>query len=98
MATTKDKLIAGAQKLVEKGQFERAVKTYGARLTTKYLEPTSGGQGREELLRLLAEGKYDLIIGVGFLFTDAMTKVAKDFPAARFAIVDGCPDAPTANV
>src|SRR5207245_6449783 len=25
-------------------------------------------------------------------------KVAKDFPAARFAIVDGCPDAPTANV
>jgi basic membrane protein A len=77
---------------------DRAVKTYGSRLTTKYLEPTSGGQGREELLRLLAEGKYDLIIGVGFLFTDAMTKVAKDFPAARFAIVDGCPDAPMANV
>ena len=77
---------------------ERAVKTYSSRLTTKYLEPTAGGQGREELLRLLAEGKYDLIIGVGFLFTDAITKVAKDFPAARFAIVDGCPDAPTANV
>jgi basic membrane protein A and related proteins len=77
---------------------ERAAKKYGARLTTKYLEPTAGGQNREELLRLLAEGKYDLIIGVGFLFTDAVTKVAKDFPAAKFAIVDGCPDAAAANV
>jgi basic membrane protein A len=77
---------------------ERAVKTHGSRLTTKYLEPTAGGQNREELLRLLAEGKYNLIIGVGFLFTDAITKVAKDFPAVKFAIVDGCPDAQTANV
>jgi basic membrane protein A len=77
---------------------ERAGKTYGARLTTKYLEPTAGGQNREELLRLLAEGKYDLIIGVGFLFTDSVTKVAKDFPASKFAIVDGCPDAAAANV
>jgi len=77
---------------------ERAVKQYGSRVTTKFLEPTAGGQNREELLRLLAEGKYNLIIGVGFLFTDAITKVAKDFPAVRFAIVDGCPDAAAANV
>jgi basic membrane protein A and related proteins len=77
---------------------ERAVKTYSSRLMTKYLEPTAGGQNREELLRLLAEGKYDLIIGVGFLFTDSVTKVAKDFPAAKFAIVDGCPDTAVANV
>ena len=76
----------------------RATKTYAARIASKFLEPTAGGQNREELLRLLAEGKYDLIIGVGFLFTDAITKVAKEFPAARFAIVDGCPDTPAPNI
>src|SRR5437588_4628070 len=52
----------------------RATKTYAARIASKFLEPTAGGQNREELLRLLAEGKYDLIIGVGFLFTDAITR------------------------
>jgi basic membrane protein A and related proteins len=76
----------------------RATKTYGSRITSKYLEPTGGGQNREELLRLLAEGKYDLIIGVGFLFTDAITSVAKDFPSAKFGIVDGCPDTPAGNI
>src|SRR5205807_1280397 len=56
---------------------ERAAKTFGARIASKYLEPTAGGQNREELVRLLGEGKYDLIIGVGFLFTDPNTKVAE---------------------
>lgn len=77
---------------------QRAAKEYGTRITTKYLEPAAGGENREELVRLLAEDNYNLIIGVGFLFTDAVTKVAKDFPKARFAIVDGCPDTPAPNV
>lgn len=77
---------------------QRAAKEYGTRISTKYLEPAAGGENREELVRLLAEENYNLIIGVGFLFTDAITKVAKDFPKARFAIVDGCPDTPAPNV
>jgi basic membrane protein A len=55
----------------------------------KDVEPGEGGANREELLRLLAEQGYDLVIGVGFLFTDALTKVAKEFPNTKFAIVDG---------
>ncbi|MGC8717451.1 MAG: BMP family lipoprotein, partial [bacterium] len=55
----------------------------------KDVEPGAGGANREELLRLLAEQGYDLVIGVGFLFTDALTKVAKEFPNTKFAIVDG---------
>ncbi|HHV80344.1 MAG TPA: BMP family ABC transporter substrate-binding protein [bacterium] len=55
----------------------------------KDVEPGEGGANREELLRLLAEQGYDLVIGVGFLFTDALVKVAKDFPNTKFAIVDG---------
>ncbi len=43
---------------------------------------------RESGLRKLARGGYDLVIGVGFLFTDAITKVARDFPEVSFACVD----------
>jgi len=43
---------------------------------------------RESGLRKLARGGYDLVIGVGFLFTDAITKVAADFPDVHFAAVD----------
>jgi len=43
---------------------------------------------RESGLRKLARGGYDLVIGVGFLFTDAITKVARDFPEVHFAAVD----------
>jgi len=55
----------------------------------KDMEPGPGGANREELLRTLAEQNYDLVIGVGFLFTDAIAAVAKDFPKVKFAIVDG---------
>ncbi|ALM74656.1 BMP family lipoprotein [Thermococcus barophilus] len=47
-------------------------------------------------LRLLAQsGKYDLIIAVGFMMTDAVKQVADEFPNQKFAIVDGfIPDKP----
>jgi len=43
---------------------------------------------RESGLRKLARGGYNLVVGVGFLFTDAITKVARDFPEVHFAAVD----------
>ncbi len=52
------------------------------------LEPSSGGEDREELLRTLAEDGYDMIIGVGFAFADSLGAVAADFPDISFAIVD----------
>ncbi len=66
-----------------------AQKEFGSRIETRDLEPTAGGENREELLRLLAGEKFDLIFGIGFLFTDSITRVAKDFPGVKFAIVDG---------
>jgi len=44
---------------------------------------------REVNLRMLATIGYDLIIGVGFLFSDAISNVADEFPDTKFAIVDG---------
>lgn len=52
------------------------------------LEPSAGGEDREELLRTLADDGYDMIVGVGFAFAEAMGKVTADYPETTFAIVD----------
>jgi basic membrane protein A len=39
-------------------------------------------------LSTLAQQKYDLVIGVGFLMSDAMNTVATKFPDTNFAIID----------
>lgn len=44
---------------------------------------------REVGLRKLAARGYDVVVGVGFLFTDAIRSVAMDFPDVKFVLVDG---------
>jgi basic membrane protein A len=44
---------------------------------------------REVGLRKLAARGYDVVIGVGFLFTEAIRAVARDHPEVRFVLVDG---------
>jgi len=44
---------------------------------------------REVGLRKLADRGYDVVIGVGFLFTDAIRSVAPDYPNVHFVLVDG---------
>ena len=61
---------------------------YGKKVEMKYLEPKPGGQDREILTRVLAEEGYDLIIGVGFMFSDVLASVAKDFPDIHFGGID----------
>jgi basic membrane protein A len=39
-------------------------------------------------LSTLAQQKYDLVVGVGFLMADAVDTVAKKFPNTKFAIID----------
>ncbi len=62
---------------------------FGRKVELKYMEPKSGGQDREQLLRVLAEDGYDLVFGVGFMFSDSLAKVAKDFPGTHFGLIDG---------
>ena len=62
---------------------------FGRNIELKYLEPKPGGQDREILLRVLSEEGYDLVIGVGFMFTDSLSKVAKDFPNVHYGLIDG---------
>lgn len=64
---------------------ERAVQELKARV--RFIEPGEGSD-REAGLRLLAAEGFDLIIGVGFIFTDDLTELAKEYPNRRFAGVD----------
>ncbi len=59
-------------------------------VTIELLEPT-GAEDREAALRLFAAREFDLIIGVGFIFSTDINEVARDFPGAKFACVDYAP-------
>lgn len=63
----------------------RAQKELG--IQARYLEPSEGSD-REAALRLLASEGMDLLIGVGFIFTDDLTVLAKEYPKLHFAGVD----------
>ena len=45
----------------------------------RFIEPGEGSD-REAGLRLLAAEGMDLVIGVGFIFTDDLTQLAKEYP------------------
>lgn len=64
---------------------KRAEKELG--IVGEYREPGEGAH-REAHLRHFAKGDADLIIGVGFLFTDEIRAMALDFPKKKFACVD----------
>ena len=64
---------------------ERAQTELGAQFTT--LE-TSEGADREAQLRQLAAGPAQIVFGVGFLFSDDVKALAKEFPDKKFACVD----------
>jgi basic membrane protein A and related proteins len=58
-------------------------------IQVKELEPSAGGENREELLRLLAQQGFALNIGVGFLFATSVCKAGLANPSVKFADVDG---------
>ncbi|WP_165900500.1 MULTISPECIES: BMP family lipoprotein [Microbispora] len=60
------------------------------KIEKKELEATAGETDaqKEERLRLLANGGYNPVIAVGFVYSGPLVKVAKEFPDVKFAIVD----------
>ena len=66
-------------------------------ITHVEIEPGADAD-RETGLRMIASQGFDLVIGVGFLFTDAIKAVADEFPNTKFAIIDGfIPDKPNVS-
>ena len=66
----------------------RAARELG--VTIEILEP-SGAEDREAAMRLFAARGFDLVIGVGFIFSTDINVVASAFPATRFACIDYAP-------
>jgi basic membrane protein A len=54
---------------------------------TQYIEPGDGAD-REGALRQRAAAGDNVVIGVGFIFSDDITKLAKQFPDVKFACID----------
>jgi basic membrane protein A len=63
----------------------RAKQELGA--TVQYIEPGESSD-REAGIRLLAAEGMDLVIAVGFIFTDDINLLAKEYPNINFADVD----------
>ncbi|MFO0618558.1 MAG: BMP family ABC transporter substrate-binding protein [Polyangiaceae bacterium] len=64
---------------------ERAARELGAEM--RFVEPGDGSD-REAGLRMLAAEGMDLVIGVGFIFTDDLLALANEYPDVHFAGVD----------
>jgi len=67
---------------------DRAARDLGAQV--RFVEPGEGPD-REAGLRLLAAEGMDLVIGVGFIFSDDLTQLAREYPNVRFAGIDYAP-------
>ncbi|UUV18818.1 BMP family ABC transporter substrate-binding protein [Fusobacteria bacterium ZRK30] len=59
----------------------------------KYVEPANVSEF-DTFLRQFAEADYDLIVGIGFQMRDSIVKVAEEYPAVHFLMVDEPIDMP----
>lgn len=67
---------------------ERAVDELDATCIEAVAGTEENDNVRAERLRTLAE-EYDLVIGVGFLYSPAAAEVAPEYPDVSFAVIDG---------
>jgi basic membrane protein A and related proteins len=56
---------------------------------TKFIEPNASGSNRDDNVVLLADEGYDIVVAVGFAFSEGIDEIAGDYPDVNFAVVDG---------
>ncbi len=54
----------------------------------EYIEPGPGADREAALRQLATRADIAIIFGIGFIFTDDITNIAKEFPEKKFACVD----------
>jgi basic membrane protein A len=67
----------------------KAVKELDATCIEAKATTTDNDTTRAERLRTLAEGGYNPVIAIGYLYSPAAAKVAAEMPDTSFAVVDG---------
>lgn len=65
---------------------ERAEKELGIKF--QYIEPGPGADREAALRQLATRPEISIIFGIGFIFTDDITNISKEFPNKKFACVD----------
>ncbi len=65
---------------------ERAKKELG--IDFEVIDPGDGADRESAIRKLAVKKDISIIFGVGFIFTDDITKIAKEFPDKKFACVD----------
>lgn len=68
---------------------EKSVKEFDATCVEGEATDGEAESAREDRLRQMADGGATAIVGVGFAYSDAVNKVAPDYPKINFAVVDG---------
>jgi basic membrane protein A len=68
---------------------EDAVKDFDATCIEAKATPDDNDNTRAERLRTLAEGGFNPVIAVGYLYSPAAAKVAAENPDTDFAVIDG---------
>jgi len=66
----------------------RAKQELGA--DVEVIEPSEGAD-RESAIRIFAARGFDLVIGVGFIFSQDLTDLAREYPSVHFACIDYSP-------
>ncbi|MGH2748103.1 MAG: BMP family lipoprotein [Actinomycetota bacterium] len=56
---------------------------------TELIEPNATGSNRDDNVVLLADQGFDVILAIGFAFSEGVAEIAPDYPDQSFAIVDG---------
>ncbi|MCS6988797.1 MAG: BMP family ABC transporter substrate-binding protein [Chloroherpetonaceae bacterium] len=65
---------------------EMAKERYGVGF--EYIEPGEGADREAALRQLSSQSDVQIIIGAGFIFTDDITAVAKEFPNKKYVCID----------
>ena len=68
---------------------EKAIDEIGATCTEAKAAPDENDNIRAERLRTLAEGGFNPVIAIGFIYSPAAATVAAEYPDTNFAVIDG---------
>jgi len=72
--------------------FSAAKSELGDKLQIKDVSPNQDGSNRKELVDGLVSDDYGLVIGVGFAYSEDVSKASDENPDNSFAVVDGFAD------
>ena len=77
---------------------EKAIKDLDATCTEAKAGTGENDTIRAERLRTLAEGEFNPVIAIGFIYSESAAKVAEEYPDTQFAVIDGFVPEPPENL